>query len=62
MAKNAGVDRRDFGARYNAQKDTKVSRTANVQETTGVAQDARGMVFFNTEFVLALRFTRYLIL
>ena len=53
LAKSAGYDRRDCKVRYNARKDAKVSRSAHIEEVTvvtGVANDARGMIFFHTEY------------
>lgn len=41
-------DRRDnVKVRYNAKKDDKVSRSANVQNISGAAVDARGLVNFH---------------
>lgn len=41
------MDRRDNEVRYNASKDGKVSRGANVCAVSGVADDALGLIQFN---------------
>ena len=43
------MDRRDNVVRYNAKKDDKVSRNANIAEVTGVAIDARGLIKFHAK-------------
>ena len=41
------MDRRDNEVRYNASKDDKVSRGANVCAVSGVADDALGLIQFH---------------